>query len=397
MKMKKNNLLILAVAALGFAACANDETTAVNEKLAESNAISFRPNVGANMRTANDKGEKASFESGDKISVYADYASSKYFQENFTSNGTTFTSLPPYYWPADIADADGKRVTFTAIWGPALTSPALTIGSEAGNFTGYEPATLAANQEDILIAKHVSTSKESPVRMNFRHALSQIIVKAKNSNANLKVTIAGVRIGYIKKASISFTYSGGVTDTQNDGNVPQGDWNLVDFAGSTKAKDYLYDQTVSLTLTGQVNAGQALTSYAPWLLLPQNMTKADTDEDGTPNYATPKNGTKGIADPDFAGAYIALLMTIENYNGTSANGTIVSQQWCYWPITQDWTPGYKYTYTIDVAGGGYEPEDTDNDGEGDPVLDGAVITFDAVNCTIDAWDETAVPVPAPAP
>lgn len=39
MKMKKNNLLILAVAALGFAACANDETTAVNEKLAESNAI----------------------------------------------------------------------------------------------------------------------------------------------------------------------------------------------------------------------------------------------------------------------------------------------------------------------------------------------------------------------
>ena len=48
--MKKNNLLILAVAALGFAACANDETTAVNEKLAESNAISFRANVNGVMR-----------------------------------------------------------------------------------------------------------------------------------------------------------------------------------------------------------------------------------------------------------------------------------------------------------------------------------------------------------
>lgn len=401
MKMKKNNLLILAVAALGFAACSSDETTAVNEKLAESNAISFRPNVGGNMRTANDKGVKASFESGDKISVYADYASSKYFQANFTSNGTTFTSTPPYYWPADIADADGKRVTFTAIWGPALTSPALTIGTTAGNFTGYVPATLAANQEDILIAKHVSTSKESPVRMNFRHALSQIIVKAKNSNANLQVTIAGVRIGYIKTASSSFTYSGDATDTRelgtanNAANVAQSDWTLVDFAGTpttTTANDYKYDQTVSLTLTGQEDDGQALTSYAPWLLLPQSMTNADTDLDGTPNYATPKTGTKGTADPDFAGAYIALLMTIENYNGTSANGTIVSQQWCYWPITQNWTPGYKYTYTIDVAGGGYEPEDTDNDGEGDPVLDGAVITFDAVNCTIDAWDPQAVDV-----
>lgn len=50
--MKKNNLLILAVAALGFAACANDETTAVNEKLAESNAISFRTSVTGNMRAA---------------------------------------------------------------------------------------------------------------------------------------------------------------------------------------------------------------------------------------------------------------------------------------------------------------------------------------------------------
>lgn len=398
MKMKKNNLLILAVAALGFAACANDETTAVNEKLAESNAISFRPNVGGNMRTANDKGVKASFESDDQISVYADYASSKYFQANFTSNGTTFTSLPPYYWPADIADADGKRVTFTAIWGPALTTPALTIGSTAGNFTGYAPNATASNQEDILIAKHVSTSKESPVRMNFRHALSQIIVKAKNSNANLKVTIVGVRIGYIKTASSSFTYSGGVTDTRetgsgDGGNIPQGNWALDNFAGSTIANSYKYDQTtVSLTLTGQVDDGQALTNYAPWLLLPQDMTNADTDSDGTPNYATPKTGIKGTANPDFAGSYIALQMKIENYNGTAAVGTIVDTQWCYWPITQSWTPGYKYTYTIDVAGGGYEPEDTDNDGEGDPVLDGAVITFDAVNCTIDAWDPQAFDV-----
>lgn len=58
--MKKNNLLILAVAALGFAACTNDETTAVNEKLAESNAISFRANVAGNMRDANAAGVKNS-------------------------------------------------------------------------------------------------------------------------------------------------------------------------------------------------------------------------------------------------------------------------------------------------------------------------------------------------
>lgn len=384
----KKSLFILATAAIALASCSNDKTVAINETLNDANEISFRPLIKKVMRTPNAAGVKSAFESGDAISVYAEYKSSKYFQANFTSDGSTFSSTNKYYWPSDVAT---NNVTFTAIWGSSLTTPALTIGSTAGNFTGYTPDAAAANQEDILIAKHVSSTKESPVVMNFRHALSQIVVNAKNTNPNLKVTITGVRIGYIKTASSSFTYSGGVTDTRelgsanNAGNVDQSDWTLVDFAGTTKAKDYKYDQTVSLSLTGKVDDGQALTSYVPWLLLPQDMTDADG------KYATQKTGTKGTADPDLAGAYLALQMQIENYNGTAATGTIVSTQWCYWPITQNWTPGYKYTYTIDVAGGGYEPEDTDNDKNLDPVLEGAVIVF-SPTCTIDAWDETAVPV-----
>lgn len=391
--MKKNLFLFAAAAvALGLASCSSDETIE-NAALSESNAISFRPLMEGVTRTANAAGVKSAFESGDAISVYAEYNSSKYFQDNFTSDGSTFSSTNKYYWPSDVAT---NNVTFTAIWGSSLTTPALTIGSTAGNFTEYTPDAAAANQEDILIAKHVSSTKESPVVMNFRHALSQIVVNAKNTNPNLKVTITGVRIGYIKTASSSFTYTGGVTDTKDAANVAQSDWTLVDFAGTpttTTANDYKYDQTVSsLALVGNTSdTGHELTGTTSWILLPQNMTNADTDTDGTPNYATTKTGTKGTANPDFAGAYLALKMTIENYNGASATGTIVAEQWCYWPITQAWNPGYKYTYTINVAGGGYEPEDTDNDGEGDPVLDGAVIVF-SPSCTIDAWDPQAVDV-----
>ncbi len=388
MKMKKNNLLILAVAALGFAACANDETTAVNEKLAESNAISFRANVAGNMRAANAAGVKASFESGDQISVYAEYNGGKYFQDNFTKQAGDdgFTSVNKHYWPSDVTT---NNVTFTAIWGSLLTTPALTIGSTAGNFTGYIPNAAAASQEDILVAEHTSATKEAPVPLNFRHALSQIVVKAKNTNPSLKVTITGVRIGYIKTASSSFTYSGGVTDTRetgagDGGNIAQGDWTLVDFKPTpttTTANDYKYDQDVStLELIGKTSdTDHELTGTTSWLLLPQNMT------DAAGKYATQKTGTKATPNPDLAGAYLALKMTIENYNGTAATGTIVSEQWCYWPITQAWNPGFKYTYTIDVAGGGYEPEDTDNDKNLDPVLDGAVIVF-SPSCTIDAWD-----------
>jgi len=395
MKMKKNNLLILAVAALGFAACANDETTAVNEKLAESNAISFRANVNGQMRTANAAGVKEAFDEGDAISVYAEYKSGKYFQDIFTKQAgeTGFTSLNKHYWPSDVAT---NNVTFTAIWGSSLTTPALTIGETAGNFTGYIPNAAAASQEDILVAKHTSATKEAKVPLNFRHALSQIVVKAKNTNPSLKVTITGVRIGYIKTASTSFTYSGDATDTRelgtanNAANVAQSDWELVDFAETpttTTANDYKYDQDVTtLALVGNTaDTDHDLTGTTSWLLLPQNMTDADG------KYATQKTGTKGTANPDLAGAYLALKMTIENYNGASATGTIVSEQWCYWPITTSWNPGYKYTYTINVAGGGYEPEDTDNDKLLDPVLDGAVIVF-SPSCTIDAWDPQAVNV-----
>jgi hypothetical protein len=331
---------------------------------------------------------KSSFASGDVFNVYAAYNSGKYFQDDFTSDGTTFSSTNKYYWPSDVAT---KNVTFTAIWGATQTD------GVAGQISNYSPAATAASQVDILLAKHTSSTNESPVAMNFRHALSQIVVNAKNTNPNLKVTITGVRIGYVKTAG-AFNYTGGVTDTKQaltDGSVTSGatlisqsDWACTDFAATpttTTANDYKYDQTVSLTLTGKQTEPQSLTDYAPWILIPQNMTDAEG------KYATQKNGTKGAEKPDIAGSYIALKMTIENYNGSDATGTIVSEQWCYWPITQAWNPGYKYTYTINVAGGGYEPEDTDNDKALDPVLDGAVIVFDPA-CTIDEWVPAGVNV-----
>ena len=390
----KKNLLILAVAAVALASCSNDETIAVNE----SDAISFRPLVSNVTRAANSTGLKSAFEEGDIINVHALYNSTQYFQDDFTMQATGgFTSTKPHYWPSDVTT---KNVTFTAIWGATQTA------GTAGNFTSYSPNAAAASQKDILVAKHTSATKENPVLLNFRHTLSQIFVKVQNTNANLKVTITGVRIGYIKTASSSFTYSGGVTDTQEDGshnagNVVQSDWSLVDFAtpgsGETYANNYKYDQDLTGTptvLTSTAAAQDFTALFTPWILLPQDMkASTDADSDGIVDYANAKSGGTASDIPDLGGSYIALEMTIENYDvaNTTATGTIVAKQWCYWPITTNWNPGYKYTYTIDVAGGGYMPTDTNNDKELDPVLAGAVIVI-SPSCTIDAWDPEAVAI-----
>ena len=375
----KKNLLILAVAALAFASCSNDETVAVNNS--GGNEISFRPLVTGVTRTANAAGLKSAFENGDIINVYADYNSGKYFQEDFTSNGTTFSSTNKYYWPSDVAT---KNITFTAIWG------ATQKANTPGNIDDFTPAAAAASQKDVLLARHTSSTKESPVAMNFRHALSQIYVRVKNSNPNLEVQIYGVRVGYISTQG-DFNYDKTSTGavTTGAGHIDQSKW-----TNEAAVKSNKYDQASTKTITGTLDVDaapetdgddNALSSFTPWLLLPQNMV-TDANSYG---YNTASSSASGT-DPDLATSYIALEMEIRNYNGASVTGTIVSRQWCYWPITTNWNPGYKYTYMIDVAGGGYQPIDTEgNDKALDPVLAGAVITFNAVSCTIDAWTDAA--------
>lgn len=402
MKMKKNNLLILAVAALGFAACANDETTAVNEKLAESNAISFRTLVGGQMRSS--EGPMAggtNFQPGDKINVYAGFTPSggseaKYFQDTFTKQAgdAGFTSVAKHYWPTF---ASGDKMTFVAIYSADDLESQIST-STVGMIDDYSPATDAADQIDVMVAKKEVTAKEDKVLLNFRHALSQIVVNVKNTNAALDFDITGVRIGFVSTMG-DFTYSGGVTTDQQptDQTIPSytlvnaNNWTPATMSGDTKANSYKYEQTWSSSqpLTSTQDA-TALTAFNSWLLIPQTQTAANA-------YAAATQGT-AASNPTLNGSYIALKLAIYNYNGSARSSQLVAEQWCYWPCAFDWDPGYKYTYTVDLAGGGYQPINTESASNIlDPVL-GDVIVF-SPSCTVDFWVTPAdidVPV-APAP
>lgn len=372
----KKNYFFLAAAALAFASCSVDETLEVNQ----GEAIGFRTNLNGITR-AYSAGPITAFAEGDKFNVYADFGSAKYFQDDFTLGtdpNSGFWSATKYYWPSDISST--KKMTFTAVFGGTQTA------GTPGQVADFTPAAAAASQVDLLVAQHQSSAKETPVVLNFRHALSQIVVKVANSEANFKITVSGVRVGYVAQTG-TLNYAGGVTDTKNSGFMDQNNWSNTAATGADANK---YDQTVSATLQGKVTTATELTSYAPWLLLPQTLTAAS-------EYTTASSAGVATDAPDFNGAYIALKMTIENWNGAAVTGTVVSEQWCYWPIGTDWIPGKKYTYTINAGSGGYQPTDTDdNKTTLTPVLDNNVIWF-SPSCTIDDWsDATAIEVDAPA-
>lgn len=372
--MNTKKLFFFAIAALGLAACNNDEVVEVNKAVAEANTISFRPLTNKATRAT----EKMAFTSSDVINVWSTLGASSYFENiNFTYDGTSFKSAAnqTYYWPSSISNSN--KVSFFATYG-ATQSAAGQLASAT-----YDGET------DVLFAKKEFEAKPSDGvgTLNFRHALSEIEVKAKNTNAGLEVSITGVRIGYVAKTA-SFSYTGGVTDQntndwKNAGSatlIVQNDWTKT--TPSSPSTD-VYEKTasVSMTLTG-VQSSSNITGLTPWMLVPQSLALSTSPTNYTQKY---KNGTKGSAssEANLNCAYIALKMAIKNNDASKTS--IVSEQWCYWPITTSWDPGKKYTYVVDVAGGGYQPTnvDTAESDELDPVLKNLAIQFNP--CTIDVW------------
>ena len=209
------------------------------------------------------------------------------------------------------------------------------------------------------------------MKLNFRHTLSQIVVQARNSSSTLKCEVSGIKVAYLDKSGqfTATSIADSNTDDNNNGNLARTDWSATGTAADAASA---YVQTGLSSIIGtEAEATQLGTS---WILMPQLQ-----------NIATDYTSTDATAPLN--GAYLAVKMAIKN---ATDDTTVVSERWCCWPVAVNWTPGYKYTYTIDLAGGGYEEGNDDTDGDDDteldPVLDNQEIFF--VECTIDAWDSS---------
>ena len=357
----KKRLFFLPMVAIMMAACSSNETIEVNEN--KGDLISFRPIVKGVTRAADISTDNlTSF----VVNAKKSGEETSYFDNGvFNKSGSVFVSESKYYWPAS------GSLDFYAY------SPS---GNSQVNYSGYKtftvtPSTTIADQVDFVFAATMNKSKEdygaSGVPLNFRHTGAKIACYVKNSSTTLKFDVYGWKVGYICPAA-TFTFSDANTDGNNDGSgttlTPEQWGNRTDASIGTE-----YESTFSVNQIGQSGA----TSLdGEMILIPQAITAAS-------GYASASAGA------NLNGTYIAVKLKIRNNDSA---GTIIADDgadgafWAIWPIGgYNWEPGKKYTYTIDLAGGGYYETNQDADADLDPILEGAEIKF--VSVSVDGWTQ----------
>ena len=355
-----------------MAACSSNETIEVNEN--KGDLISFRPIVKGVTRAA----DADLTSNGTSFNVEAfntGETTSPYFSNvTYTNSGGTFTSATKYYWPTNNLD----------FYAYSPISSGQFVKTDFRTFT-ITPSATVSEQVDFIYANTNNKGKGSTgevTTLNFRHAGAKIAVKVKNSAPNLKFEISGWKLGYLDNTA-TFTYGDANTDTQAGAQLAFSDWseNTTQSAANTYSTTFTANPIAASQSTAYFlgNAGTPSTSATDenlnMILIPQTLTAATA-------YASAATDAK----PN--GSYIALKMVIKN--NTTAGETVAdataNDKWAMWPIGgYNWEPGKKYTYTIDLAGGGYYETNQDTDADLDPILEGAEIKFASV--TVDGWTD----------
>lgn len=369
-----------AATAIALSSCSSEET----KDVAKSSNITFRSTVGLNSR-----GTEATTDNLKNIWVSAWAGDDVAFNDvQFAKNagGQHFNSVgAAYFWEKDkdytfMAFATGKdnKANLT----PTVTKTNITL-------TDYAPNATLADQLDLLTAQgtgNKANNETTGASLAFDHILSQIQIKVKNTNENVKYTIKGVRISNVKgKGNYTFTPA----DNQN-----KHAWDNL----STPSQ-YVLGQGVDITLDeNNKNVTDLLTATNSAMLIPQGITAWDGL---APNQV-------GATFANVNGSYISLLINVQKKNAAGGWEQVYPDKagqadntkfaWAAVAIpTVTWANGNKYIYTLDLSRGAgkVDPVDpgkdkTDKDPKpGEDILGGEIF----FTVEVKAWAPTDQTVP----
>lgn len=343
--MKK--ILFSAAMALVLVSCSRDEVIEINR---DSDEIRFGVVTDAATRAAD---VYCNNNLPGAFNVWAKYDNATYIDGDLIEkDGTAWVNRTGVrYWPKT-----GNVIFYAQV----NAETAFQWNNGAPTIKDYTVPTAVADQKDLLYAVKSQGRSDNPVTLNFRHALSQIVFQAKNTNANLYVEIKGVTICNLGNVN-TFTYNSADTDeniVNHEGTTGTitydgswGTWGPLN-GGSTNYRVELTEavpvpgdgEVKSLTNTN--NTGKEFSSNA-MLLLPQTTT---------PWAPGPDNGTPANQD----GTYFLVDCKIWNVAGDAyaASDVILWEGPAAVPVAFTWEQGKKYIYTFVFGNGngGYDPE-----------------------------------------
>lgn len=357
-------IYLCAAAALAMASCSNDELVEV----AKNDAINFRTVVGLNTKATEVK--TADLDTKGVYVTTFDAAGNLLFGEtHYTKQGTEWTA--GQYWGNNASLDFYLTLPQLNDW---VAGASLTKANK--KLTGVTVKDKIAEQVDLVAVAKTNVSKPTSggaIVAELEHVLSQIEIKAKNTNDNYVYKVKGVRITNVS--------------SKGDIDLSSNTWsNISSIPGDIKSYKVEYADTKEITLgtaestlTVKTEDGTTVDNA---MLIPQGATTAwngtDTSADGT----TP-----------VAGTYISVLVNITAKKGGAAvyPKTAGKYGWVAVPVAFTWEKGNKYIYTLDFSKGagkvdpvnpgpGVEPGGTDPD-KAEPVL-GDEIKF---TVTVKEW------------
>lgn len=389
--MKKT--IFCGMMAIALVSCSNDEL--ISEQ-SDSSSIKYTVHCQTASRAAD---IYCANNLMDAFKVSAKKGDATFFDgDDVTHTGTTWTNSTKRYWPAD------GSLDFFAYANDNGTF--ILNGDNGPSFVDYQVNSDVANQSDLVYAFTTDQTKSAnqTVNLNFRHALSQIVFRAKNVNPNLYVEVTGVTVVNVNgKGTYTFPSESTTTNVAHgtsSGTVPtaQGTWDSANFSeigsysttfdtvpvicvkGDTENTSDVVNLTEYTASTDGVHGDELPTEGnnpfgTALLLLPQTIEKAEfvqgsgqLPETGVYfkvtcklwNIATP--GTDGNKTDSDILLYPAVT-TGETEASTAAGDVLI-------PVSIDWQQGMKYVYTFvfGEGNGGWDPNGPD------PVF--VPITFD---------------------
>lgn len=344
--------MFMAMAAMFIASCSSDDVVSTNT----GRAIDFRTSVGT-------RGAETTTANINKFWVTAiDEAGANYFSKQEykkEKEGAFFTSSPLYYWPAG-------TLNFFA-YSPSETDlgATVTIDKDTKNLADFSPATEIANQKDFVTATASGTraaNETNGVELKFAHQLSQIEIKAKNTNTGYVYKVVGVRIGKpVSKGTFTFSPN---------------TWSLT----TTKKANYEVEYATTPRTLAADAATMMGTANNNAMLLPQQLVAWASATDKTNNAN---------------GAYIALKIQITTKDGARVYPAKGDYDWAAVAIGTNWEAGKKYVYTLDFSNGAgkVDPEKPQPVDPTDPFKPGEDILGKPIKFTVIVTDWAPVDQP----